>query len=118
MDQGRHFLFIPGPTHVPERVLRALSRSMEDHRGASFPEFSKPLFEDLKKLFKTEDGEMFIFPSSGTGAAISPWPWPSTPKEGNGSAVSLWAWTVWFFNLMRGLYQSVDAGRDRLVRHR
>ncbi len=48
MDQGRHFLFIPGPTHVPERVLRALSRSMEDHRGASFPEFSKPLLADLK----------------------------------------------------------------------
>ncbi len=68
MDQGRHFLFIPGPTNVPERVLRTLSRSMEDHRGASFPEFSKPLLEDLKKLFKTEDGEVFIFPSSGTGA--------------------------------------------------
>ena len=68
MDQGRHFLFIPGPTNVPERVLRALSRSMVDHRGANFPEFSKPLLKDLKKLFKTEDGEVFIFPSSGTGA--------------------------------------------------
>ena len=68
MDQGRHFLFIPGPTNVPERVLRTLSRSMEDHRGASFPEFSKPLLQDLKKLFKTEDGEVFIVPSSGTGA--------------------------------------------------
>ncbi|MBW2715295.1 MAG: aminotransferase class V-fold PLP-dependent enzyme [Deltaproteobacteria bacterium] len=67
MDQGRHFLFIPGPTNVPERVLRNLSRSMEDHRGAAFPEFSKPLLADMKKLFKTEDGEVFIFPSSGTG---------------------------------------------------
>jgi alanine-glyoxylate transaminase/serine-glyoxylate transaminase/serine-pyruvate transaminase len=68
MDQGRHFLFIPGPTHVPDRVLRALSKPMVDHRGANFPEFSRPLFADLKKLFKTQDGEMFIFPSSGTGA--------------------------------------------------
>ena len=68
MDQGRHFLFIPGPTHVPDRVLRALSKPMVDHRGANFPEFSRPLFADLKKLFKSEDGEVFIFPSSGTGA--------------------------------------------------
>jgi len=68
MDQGRHFLFIPGPTNVPDRVLRALSKPMVDHRGANFPEFSRPLFADLKKLFKSEDGEVFIFPSSGTGA--------------------------------------------------
>ena len=68
MLTGRHSLFIPGPTHIPERVLRALSRSMEDHRGANFPDFSRPLFHDLKKLFKMEEGEVFIFPSSGTGA--------------------------------------------------
>ena len=61
-------LFIPGPTHVPDRVLRALSKPMVDHRGANFPEFSRPLFADLKKLFKSEEGEVFIFPSSGTGA--------------------------------------------------
>jgi len=63
MDQGRHFLFIPGPTNVPDRVLRALSRPMEDHRCASFPEFSKPLLEDMKQLFKTEDGQVFILRS-------------------------------------------------------
>jgi len=68
MDQGKHFLFIQGPTNVPDRVLRSLSQQMVDHRGANFPEFSKPLLQDLKKLFKTEDGEVFIFPSSGTGA--------------------------------------------------
>jgi alanine-glyoxylate transaminase/serine-glyoxylate transaminase/serine-pyruvate transaminase len=68
MDQGKHFLFIPGPTNVPDRVLRSLSQPMVDHRGANFPEFSRPLFQDLKKLFKSEDGEVFIFPSSGTGA--------------------------------------------------
>ena len=68
MNSGRHFLFIPGPTHVPERVLRTLGRSMEDHRGANFPDFTLPLLRDVKKLFKTEKGEAFIFPSSGTGA--------------------------------------------------
>ena len=68
MLTGRHSLFIPGPTHVPERVLRALSRSMEDHRGANFPDFSRPLLQDLKQIFKTTEGEVFIFPSSGTGA--------------------------------------------------
>ena len=68
MLTGRHFLFIPGPTHVPERVLRALSGSMLDHRGPSFPPFSLALLRDLKKIFKTENGQVFIFPSSGTGA--------------------------------------------------
>ena len=75
MLTGRHSLFIPGPTHLPERVLRALSRSMEDHRGANFPDFSRPLFQDLKKLFKMKEGEVFIFPSSGTGA------WEATKHE-------------------------------------
>ena len=65
---GRHALFIPGPTHVPDRILRSLSRPMEDHRGASFPSFSLKLLHDLKRIFKTEHGEVFVFPSSGTGA--------------------------------------------------
>ena len=65
---GRHALFIPGPTHVPDRVLRSLSRPMEDHRGAGFPAFSLKLLEDLKRIFDTERGEVFVFPSSGTGA--------------------------------------------------
>jgi len=65
---GRHALFIPGPTHVPDRILRSLSKPMADHRGANFPAFSKPLLSDLKKVFKTERGEVFVFPSSGTGA--------------------------------------------------
>ena len=65
---GRHALFIPGPTHVPDRVLRSLSRPMEDHRGAAFPDFSKRLLSDLKRVFKTDAGEVFVFPSSGTGA--------------------------------------------------
>lgn len=65
---GRHLLFIPGPTHVPERILRALSGSMQDHRGPAFPPFSQALLRDIAKIFETESGQAFIFASSGTGA--------------------------------------------------
>ena len=65
---GRNSLFVPGPTNVPDRVLRAMHRAMEDHRSSAFPELSIPLFRDLKKVFKTEQGRAFIFPASGTGA--------------------------------------------------
>jgi alanine-glyoxylate transaminase/serine-glyoxylate transaminase/serine-pyruvate transaminase len=65
---GRHFLHVPGPTNVPDRILRAMHVSMEDHRNPTFPQLTLPLFEDLKKLFKTTSGQAFIFPSSGTGA--------------------------------------------------
>jgi alanine-glyoxylate transaminase / serine-glyoxylate transaminase / serine-pyruvate transaminase len=65
---GRNFLFVPGPTNVPDRVLRAMHRAMEDHRSSDFPSLAAPLFEDLKKIFKTSSGQAFIFPASGTGA--------------------------------------------------
>jgi alanine-glyoxylate transaminase / serine-glyoxylate transaminase / serine-pyruvate transaminase len=65
---GRHFLFVPGPTNVPDRVTRAMMVAMEDHRSSKFPELTLPLFQDLKKVFKTTEGQAFIFPSSGTGA--------------------------------------------------
>jgi alanine-glyoxylate transaminase/serine-glyoxylate transaminase/serine-pyruvate transaminase len=65
---GRNFLFVPGPTNVPDRVLRAMHRAMEDHRSSGFPDLSIPLFRDLKQIFKTTDGQVFIFPASGTGA--------------------------------------------------
>ena len=65
---GRNFLFVPGPTNVPERVLRAMHVSMEDHRSPDFPKLTLPLFERLKTVFKTEAGQVFMFPSSGTGA--------------------------------------------------
>jgi alanine-glyoxylate transaminase/serine-glyoxylate transaminase/serine-pyruvate transaminase len=61
-------LFIPGPTNIPDRVRRSMNLAMEDIRAPDFPELTKPLFADLKKVFKTETGEIFIFPSSGTGA--------------------------------------------------
>jgi len=71
---GRNFLFVPGPTNVPDRVLRAMHIAMEDHRSSAFPELTVSLLGSLKKLFKTQTGTPFIFPSSGTGcweAALS-----------------------------------------------
>ena len=65
---GRNFLFVPGPTDVPDRILRAMHIAMEDHRSSDFPKLTLPLFESLKKIFKTREGQVFIYPSSGTGA--------------------------------------------------
>jgi alanine-glyoxylate transaminase / serine-glyoxylate transaminase / serine-pyruvate transaminase len=65
---GRHFLHVPGPTNVPDRILNAMHVPMEDHRNPTFPKLTLPIFEDLKKIFKTTSGQVFIFPSSGTGA--------------------------------------------------
>jgi alanine-glyoxylate transaminase/serine-glyoxylate transaminase/serine-pyruvate transaminase len=71
---GRNFLFVPGPTNLPDRVLRAMNVVSEDHRSPKFPELTMPLFTQLKKVFNTDSGQTFIFPASGTGgweAAIS-----------------------------------------------
>ena len=65
---GRNFLFVPGPTNVPERVLRAMHIAMEDHRSSDFPKLTLPLFENLKKIFKTREGQVVVYPSSGSGA--------------------------------------------------
>ena len=64
---GRNFLFIPGPTNVPRRIQNAMHVEQEDMRAMDLPEFTKPLYEDLKKVFKTKNGRIFIFPASGTG---------------------------------------------------
>jgi len=65
---GRNFLFVPGPTNVPDRVQRAMMVAMEDHRSSRFPELSTSVLHDLQRVFKTSSGQVFIFPSSGTGA--------------------------------------------------
>lgn len=64
---GRNFLFVPGPTNVPDRILRAMHVPMEDHRSSSFPELTAPIFRDLRRVFKTEAGTPFVFPGTGTG---------------------------------------------------
>ena len=64
---GRHFLQIPGPTNVPDRVLRAIDNATIDHRGPEFGVLGKSVLAGLKKVFKTEQ-HVVIYPSSGTGA--------------------------------------------------
>ena len=64
---GRNFLFVPGPTNVPDRILRAMAVPMEDHRSSKFPELSLRCLADLKKIFKGASGTPIIYPSSGTG---------------------------------------------------
>ena len=64
---GRHFLQIPGPTNVPERVLRAMSRPTIDHRGLEFAKLALEILEGLKEVFRTS-GQIVIFPASGSGA--------------------------------------------------
>ena len=65
---GRHFLQIPGPSLVPDRILRAISRQTMDHRGPDFAEVGQTALRGLKSIFQTTRGEVFIFPASGTGA--------------------------------------------------
>jgi len=65
---GRQFIAIPGPTNVPERILRAISRPTIDHRGPEFGKLGLEVLEGLKDIFQTRKGKTFIFPSSGTGA--------------------------------------------------
>ncbi|MFQ5759475.1 MAG: pyridoxal-phosphate-dependent aminotransferase family protein [Acidiferrobacterales bacterium] len=65
--EGRHFLQIPGPTNVPDRVLRAMAAPTIDHRGPEFARLTGELLDGLKSIFQTK-GQVVIFPSSGTGA--------------------------------------------------
>ncbi len=64
---GRHFLQIPGPTNVPDRVLRAMDRPVIDHRGPEFAELGAEVLEGIKSIFKTR-GSVVIYPASGSGA--------------------------------------------------
>ena len=63
---GRHFLQVPGPTNVPDRVLRAIAAPTIDHRGAEFADLTRELLAGLQRIFKTS-GPVVIFPSSGSG---------------------------------------------------
>ena len=64
---GRHFLQIPGPTNVPDRVLRAIDHPTIDHRGPEFGKLGKAVLAGMKRVFKTEQ-DVVIYPASGTGA--------------------------------------------------
>jgi len=65
---GRHFLQIPGPTNVPDRVLRAIDFPTMDHRSPDFAELGLGTIAGMKRVFKSTRGEVVIYPASGTGA--------------------------------------------------
>ncbi|MEM8580387.1 MAG: aminotransferase class V-fold PLP-dependent enzyme, partial [Pseudomonadota bacterium] len=67
-NAGRHFLQIPGPSAVPDRILRAISAQTIDHRGPDFAAVGQRALEGMKSIFKTEAGQVIIYPASGTGA--------------------------------------------------
>jgi len=68
LQTGKHFLQIPGPTNVPDSVLRAMSNPTIDHRGPEFSDMTSKILEDIKKVVKGPSSIPIIFPSSGTGA--------------------------------------------------
>src|ERR1700730_16671929 len=68
LHTGRHFLQIPGPTNVPDRVLRAMDQPIIDHRGPEFAALTAGVLESLGAVFQTTS-PVVIYPSSGTGAA-------------------------------------------------
>jgi alanine-glyoxylate transaminase/serine-glyoxylate transaminase/serine-pyruvate transaminase len=65
--RGRHFLQIPGPTNVPDRILRAIDRPTIDHRGPEFAQLGREVLEGMKQVMRTRH-PVVIFPASGTGA--------------------------------------------------
>jgi len=67
LHTGRHFLQIPGPTNVPDRVMRAMAQPVIDHRGPEFAQLGLEVLENVRDVFKTK-GPVVIFPSSGTGS--------------------------------------------------
>ena len=64
---GRHFLQIPGPSPVPDRILRALSIPTIDHRGPEFAALGRKVLGDMQRIFQTQN-PVLIYPTSGTGA--------------------------------------------------
>ena len=67
VTRGRHFLQVPGPTNVPDRVLRAIAQPTIDHRGPAFPAITREVIDGLRRVFQTS-GPVVIYASSGTGA--------------------------------------------------
>jgi alanine-glyoxylate transaminase/serine-glyoxylate transaminase/serine-pyruvate transaminase len=67
IHSGRHFLQIPGPTNVPDRVLQAMNRPVIDHRGPEFAKLAAEVLENLRAVFQT-GGPVVMYPASGTGA--------------------------------------------------
>ncbi|MBC5810400.1 MAG: aminotransferase class V-fold PLP-dependent enzyme [Candidatus Eremiobacteraeota bacterium] len=91
---GQHFVQIPGPTNIPERVLRAMDRQIVDHRGPDFARLTLEVLPAMRELVRTERSHVVIYPSSGTGA----WEAAMVNLFSPGDAVLL-AETGWFSTL-------------------
>jgi alanine-glyoxylate transaminase/serine-glyoxylate transaminase/serine-pyruvate transaminase len=96
---GRHFLQIPGPTNVPDRVLRAIDSPTMDHRGPAFGRLGQEILENLRLVFKTA-GPVIVYPASGTGA----WEAALVNTLSPGDAV-LMCRTGWFATLWQEMAQ-------------
>jgi alanine-glyoxylate transaminase/serine-glyoxylate transaminase/serine-pyruvate transaminase len=99
---GRHFLQIPGPTNVPDRVLRAMDNPTMDHRGPDFGKLGLALLAKVKAVFQTE-GHVVIYPASGTGA----WEAALVNTLSPGDRV-LMCETGWFASLWREMAERLD----------
>src|SRR3984885_13551164 len=99
---GRHFLQIPGPTNVPDRVLRAIDSPTIDHRGPAFGRLGMELLTNLRAIFQTS-GPVVIYPASGTGA----WEAALTNTLSPGDTV-LMCRTGWFATLWNEMAQRLD----------
>ena len=82
---GRHFLQIPGPTNVPDRVLRAMDMPTMDHRGPEFAEIGHAVLAAMQRVFRTKQ-PVIIYPSSGTGA----WEAALVNTLNSGDTVLMW----------------------------
>ncbi|MDI3308060.1 MAG: aminotransferase class V-fold PLP-dependent enzyme [Acetobacteraceae bacterium] len=99
---GRHFLQIPGPTNVPDRVLRAIDNPTMDHRGPDFGKMGKALLEKIRLIFKTSS-HVVIYPASGTGA----WEAALTNTLSPGDRV-LMCETGWFATLWKEMAERLS----------
>lgn len=106
MHTGRHFLQIPGPTNVPDRVLRAMDRPVIDHRGPEFARLGAEVLEALRPVFKTS-GPVVIYPASGSGA----WEASIVNTFSPGDRVLMFE-TGHFSNLWRDVAERMGLGVD------
>lgn len=103
---GRHFLQIPGPSNVPDRILRAMDRPTIDHRGPEFAELGLSVLNGMKQIFKT-DNPVIIYPASGTGA----WEAALVNTLSSGDQVLMYE-TGQFATLWRGLADKLGLNAD------
>jgi len=99
---GRHFLQIPGPTNVPDRVLRAMDNPTMDHRGPEFGKLGLEILGNLRRIFQTA-GPVVIYPASGTGA----WEAALANTLSPGDAV-LMCRTGWFATLWKEMAERMQ----------